>query len=1103
MPNRLPQAQNITVNGFEDKLSKIALSGSDRDGSVTGYILTSLPSNGVLYLDAAHTIPAVINTVYASKTFFFLPASNFNGTASFNYNVRDNQGGVSTSAALATIKVAAVNDAPVVDLNGSAAGTSAALAYAPGGAAARIAPSATVVDIDSSNFGGGSLRVAISQNKSASDQLTIATDASVTIFRGSVFVAGLKVGTLSGGSNGSDLVINLVAGATPSSVSTLVEHIAYSNSSANPPASPRTITFKLVDGDGTANGGTNTGLATAIINFDAGNHVPTGSVTIAGTATEDQVLTASNTLADADGLGTVGYQWQRNGVNIGGATGSTYTLGDADVGAAIRVVATYTDGHGTIELKASTATGPVANVNDAPTGAVTIAGIATEDQVLSAANTLADADGIPGAISYQWQRNTGSGFVNIGGATGSTYQLGDADVGATIQIVASYIDGQGTTETVTSAPTAAISATNDPHTGSVTISGSATEDQVLTAEASGLADADGLGTFAYQWLRDGIAIDGAMDATYQLGDADVGTAVSVSVSYIDGQGFAENSTSAATAAVLQVINGSAVDGYIAGALVFSDANENGVYDSGETFTTTDVAGNFLLVGGSGPLVLSGGVDISTNLSFAGVLRAPVGYRVVTPLTTLVLALMEATGEGPEQAENDLLSVLGLPPDVDLTNFDPIAASLSNDAILRDKGEAAAAVATQIQNTIVQASSLLTGASATSFSVAMNAVISELALQIGARAEVGGSLQLSDPDAIVTILENAGLEFGANVTTVAITAVGAANVIAASNQLVEEASSTGATGVAFLTALAQTSAVAQGSAAQALLDAGEDGTTSAISTVEANFTGSNLGTAISNATVGNVVGGNGSLTNLTLTELADTLLPSPSNATLVATSLTLNSGDQLDGGDGHDVLALFGGGTFRLDEVSQFEGFEEVQLKYVNGSGPSEVYLRNGADVYVSSEGGGGAALYFGSGAATSVSMAQSSGGTYHFSDGSATVIGSSGSFESYLFSSGTATVYGRGEFVLSSGDATVFAVGGTNGYYLGDGDYALHGADGKDEFSFTSSSQLANGATLLDGGDGSNDALLLGGQNQVYDLTAAGRASSRTSNVSLSIRPTF
>ena len=72
-------------------------------------------------------------------------------------------------------------------------------------------------------------------------------------------------------------------------------------------------------------------------------------MTISGTAQENQVLTASNTLADADGLGTISYQWQRDGVNVAGATGTTYTLGNADVGHTIDVVASYTDGHGTAE----------------------------------------------------------------------------------------------------------------------------------------------------------------------------------------------------------------------------------------------------------------------------------------------------------------------------------------------------------------------------------------------------------------------------------------------------------------------------------------------------------------------------------------------------------------------------------------------------------------------------------------------------------------------------------------------------------------------------------------------------------------------------------
>uniref|UniRef100_UPI0005631422 Ig-like domain-containing protein n=1 Tax=Mesorhizobium sp. WSM3224 TaxID=1040986 RepID=UPI0005631422 len=372
MANKLPKATPRSFSGSEDHLITVALSGTDQDGTVTGYILASLPSNGSLYLDAAHTQPALTNTLYSTNTFYFLPAADFSGTASFNFNVRDNQGGVSSSTGSITINVAAVNDAPVVDLNGAASGTSASLNYSPGSSGARIAPSATVADIDSSKFGGGSLRVSITQNKATSDQLTIATDASVTMSNGSVLVGGTKVGTLSGGSNGTDLVISLANTATPSLVAVVLEHISYSNSSVTPPSSPRTVTFTLVDGGGTANGGTDTGLAIATINII--NHAPTGSVSIAGTATEDQVLSASNTLADADGLGTISYQWQRNTgsgfVSIGGATNTTYSLGDADVGATVRVVASYTDGHGTPESVASAATASIANVNDAPTGSV-------------------------------------------------------------------------------------------------------------------------------------------------------------------------------------------------------------------------------------------------------------------------------------------------------------------------------------------------------------------------------------------------------------------------------------------------------------------------------------------------------------------------------------------------------------------------------------------------------------------------------------------------------------------------------------------------------------------------------------------------------------
>ena len=276
------------------------------------------------------------------------------------------------------------------------------------------------------------------------------------------------------------------------------------------------------------------------------NDGPTGSVGISGTAIEDQVLTASNTLADDDGLGSISYQWQRDGVAISGATASTYTLTDNDVGTQITVVASYTDDQGQLESVSSDPTAVVSNINDEPTGNVSINGSAIEDQVLTASNTLADDDGL-GSISYQWQRDG----VAISGATASTYTLTDNDVGTQITVVASYTDDQGQLESVSSDPTAVVSNINDEPTGNVSINGSAIEDQVLTASNT-LADNDGLGSVSYQWQRDGVAISGATASSYTLTDADVGTEITVVASYTDDQGQLESVSSNPTAVVSNI-----------------------------------------------------------------------------------------------------------------------------------------------------------------------------------------------------------------------------------------------------------------------------------------------------------------------------------------------------------------------------------------------------------------------------------------------------------------------------------------------------------------------------------------------------------------------
>ena len=103
-----------------------------------------------------------------------------------------------------------------------------------------------------------------------------------------------------------------------------------------------TVVANYTDGFGTAES-VNSAATAAVANV---NDAPMGGVTISGTATEDQTLTASHTLSDEDGLGTVSYRGSPT-ASTSGATGASYTLGQADVGTNFTVQANYTDAFGT------------------------------------------------------------------------------------------------------------------------------------------------------------------------------------------------------------------------------------------------------------------------------------------------------------------------------------------------------------------------------------------------------------------------------------------------------------------------------------------------------------------------------------------------------------------------------------------------------------------------------------------------------------------------------------------------------------------------------------------------------------------------------------
>jgi hypothetical protein len=75
---------------------------------------------------------------------------------------------------------------------------------------------------------------------------------------------------------------------------------------------------------------------------------------ISGTAETGQILTCTEGLWTGNPAPTYAYQWKRNGVNIGAATNSTYTLQVADESANITCTVTATNSQGNASATSNT-----------------------------------------------------------------------------------------------------------------------------------------------------------------------------------------------------------------------------------------------------------------------------------------------------------------------------------------------------------------------------------------------------------------------------------------------------------------------------------------------------------------------------------------------------------------------------------------------------------------------------------------------------------------------------------------------------------------------------------------------------------------------------
>jgi len=143
------------------------------------------------------------------------------------------------------------------------------------------------------------------------------------------------------------------------------------------------------------------------------------------------------------------------------------------------------------------------------------------------------------------------------------------------------------------------------------------------------------------------------------------------------------------------INGISVDGYMSGASIFIDENQNYILDSNESETSSSVDGSFTIKFNNGLLVSLGGQDADTQTQLDGLLllRDIDGYSdesyIISPITSVSHFM-------PSSNVND---VLGIDNSIDIFTTDPVE-NLNKDAahnLLYEKGNQLTVLAYSLQN----------------------------------------------------------------------------------------------------------------------------------------------------------------------------------------------------------------------------------------------------------------------------------------------------------------------------------------------------------------------------------------------------------------------
>ncbi|WP_437202758.1 zinc-dependent metalloprotease family protein [Planctomicrobium sp. SH664] len=217
--------------------------GSNVIGTFTGGVGTTPLTVTFTDLATPAAVQALVRNLQYSNTSKAPSTVARTVSVSINDGVSDDVG-----TGTKTINVIAKNDPPVIS------GFDSTLRYVRNTNPVLLDDDATVTDVDSPDFNGGKLTVKLASGAATTDRLEIRNQGNaagqVGVVGNQIRYGGIVIGTFTGGTGSSALVVTFNSSANATAVQAVLRNITFRTVNANTVGKLRKIQVQLTDGDG-------------------------------------------------------------------------------------------------------------------------------------------------------------------------------------------------------------------------------------------------------------------------------------------------------------------------------------------------------------------------------------------------------------------------------------------------------------------------------------------------------------------------------------------------------------------------------------------------------------------------------------------------------------------------------------------------------------------------------------------------------------------------------------------------------------------------------------------------------------------------------------